>query len=829
MLRMYTYGHRTKLFSSLFKSWMRLKFIYFFIFLFITTNTVCGQREYIRCEEDTRDLLSMSCQESCIVCDLDGYSYRRSVEIGVGYRFLNQECNLWVGEDIAFVAATEYITFEVAITECTASADSQRIENWAYFQVMEPSGTICEPGGDFNSGIMKGFFSCDSSDGSLRGQRIDEGQHRQFRNDEPFIPGQIYYLRIANISSVSCLNTIRIIEGSTAVPQLTDIALTNTGPTCPSSEVTYRVVEPPAATNFTFTLNDDTLSTADSLTIAWSQSGTYELCISADNPCSEAVEACYDIVVEEPERRDTTVYLCPDDCYTLPSGNTVCESGIYESRVRDQSGCEINHTTRIEATPVDTTELLARVCSGDTLNYRGNLYFDSGIYEFGETNRRGCDSIVQLAVTVEACPLDAIITGQQPQCHDSADGTIEFAVNSGRPPFLYTYQRLGGGFTGRGSIAGRGQYTSIEGLPPGTYLVEIKDAFGSEGYLNLALLPPDSLTLVANLVTYEGDYNTSCATSADGRATLSIGGGVAPYRVAWSDTSPTTDLVRDDLAAGMYRVKAVDANGCETETVVEITAPNPLRVTVSSSDEKCNQPASGSLDSVLIEGGVRPYTQTLYDESETPIGDITMLDRGGYRVEAIDGNGCTTSARFDVRRPAPATIEVEAFPSRVQLGETVSLKLLSPQNSVAWIAPTSLDCDTCRTTDVLPTETFTAVARSISSDSCIARDSAEVVVFTDYSVYVPTAFSPNYDGRNDRLLPLVGPAAMRIVSFTVYNRWGGQVYHAENLPSTALGGLGWDGTVKGQPAGTGVYLWTAKIAFIDGQEVRTTGSVQLMK
>ncbi|HEX2534610.1 MAG TPA: PKD domain-containing protein, partial [Chitinophagaceae bacterium] len=81
---------------------------------------------------------------------------------------------------------------------------------------------------------------------------------------------------------------------------------------------------------------------------------------------------------------------------------------------------------------------------------------------------------------------------------------------------------------------------------------------------------------------------------------------------------------------------------------------------------------------------------------------------------------------------------------------------------------------------------------------CVAKDTVQLTVFKGSSVYVPNAFTPNRDGRNDLLKPLyIG--IRNLDFFRVYNRWGQPVFSSSNLSA------GWDGTVGGQPAATGSF------------------------
>lgn len=69
--------------------------------------------------------------------------------------------------------------------------------------------------------------------------------------------------------------------------------------------------------------------------------------------------------------------------------------------------------------------------------------------------------------------------------------------------------------------------------------------------------------------------------------------------------------------------------------------------------------------------------------------------------------------------------------------------------------------------------------------------------------FVPNAFTPNRDGLNDLLKPLVSCRYSIVnVHFRLYNRWGQMIYVLSDLNER-----GWDGTFRGVPQPLGVYFW----------------------
>jgi gliding motility-associated-like protein len=72
-------------------------------------------------------------------------------------------------------------------------------------------------------------------------------------------------------------------------------------------------------------------------------------------------------------------------------------------------------------------------------------------------------------------------------------------------------------------------------------------------------------------------------------------------------------------------------------------------------------------------------------------------------------------------------------------------------------------------------------------------------------IFVPTAFSPNADGVNDELRCFAGcDYPFRPLRFQVFDRWGALVY---SDASGNVDNIRWDGAFRGQPLGTGTYVW----------------------
>jgi gliding motility-associated-like protein len=96
------------------------------------------------------------------------------------------------------------------------------------------------------------------------------------------------------------------------------------------------------------------------------------------------------------------------------------------------------------------------------------------------------------------------------------------------------------------------------------------------------------------------------------------------------------------------------------------------------------------------------------------------------------------------------------------------------------------------------------------------------VHFAMINIYVPKVFTPNGDGTNDVLKPiLVGISSFHY--FSVYNRWGNLLFTTQDPNS------GWDGRVRGVPQPVETYLWIAEGVDMKGKKVIQKGMVSLIR
>jgi PKD repeat protein len=122
-------------------------------------------------------------------------------------------------------------------------------------------------------------------------------------------------------------------------------------------------------------------------------------------------------------------------------------------------------------------------------------------------------------------------------------------------------------------------------------------------------------------------------------------------------------------------------------------------------------------------------------------------------------------------------------------------------------------------------DTGTYRIRLIASTNFGCKDSAfgRVVIWPEFTFYIPTAFSPNVDGLNDGFAP-VGEG-WKTYELVIYNRWGEEIFAGK--PNEAW--LGMYNNKLGSECPDAVYVWTCRVIDLKNKKKYFNGIVTLVR
>ena len=99
--------------------------------------------------------------------------------------------------------------------------------------------------------------------------------------------------------------------------------------------------------------------------------------------------------------------------------------------------------------------------------------------------------------------------------------------------------------------------------------------------------------------------------------------------------------------------------------------------------------------------------------------------------------------------------------------------------------------------------------------------------YRDNYIYIPNAFSPNGDGRND-IFRAYAAGGLTVLSYELhlFDRWGNTLFVSENIED------GWNGVFLNEAMNPGVYVWwlRAKVQSCRNEiDLFEKGDVTIMK
>ncbi len=319
-----------------------------------------------------------------------------------------------------------------------------------------------------------------------------------------------------------------------------------------------------------------------------------------------------------------------------------------------------------------------------------------------------------------------------------------------------------------------------------------------------------------------GKDTTICATDS-----VQIGGTpVAGYKYSWFPSSVVSNPnianpeAKPIAPVTTYIVTATSPAGCMASDTVIVTMLAPLVSNAGQPESICRN------DSVQL--GAMPVNGQKYNWSpgkglsdSTIASPYAMPDSSLTYTLTVSGWGCTPARSM-------VTVTVNQLPLLIPLqedtiagGQQIQLEATQGGAEYSWLPVAGLSNSNIYNPVASPDTTTKYVVWITDVQGCVNRDTIVVNVLKS-NFWAPTAFTPNGDGRDD-IFYIHGQ--FQTFDFGVYNRWGEQIFHTNNLTQ------GWDGTrqTDGEKMPDGAYIYYVKGTLNDGSAVSQQGMVNLIR
>ncbi|WP_258540802.1 T9SS type B sorting domain-containing protein [Parvicella tangerina] len=421
--------------------------------------------------------------------------------------------------------------------------------------------------------------------------------------------------------------------------------------------------------------------------------GTFTVSVTDNNGCTSTetitlVEPTQ--VVNAPTQTDASCNgVCDGIANTAPSGGTgayayqwndpalsttssisnLC-AGTYEATITDANGCSViqsytiteptalvlGETTNGSNCNQDDGDATVTIVSGDapfTYQWDANAGSQTtanatslfaGCYDVDVTDGNGCIETLNICVQDLGAPTVTILTQTDVSCNGGNDGFAQIQVTDGTAPYTYNWEDCSGNPIGQTTA-------SALNLSAGCYSGAMVDAVGCQASVSVTIDEPTALNASITAST-----DVTCFGFTDGTATVTAGGGTAPYTYLWSDGANQTTATATGLAPGTYQVTVTDNNNCTVTASATIGEPDEIQLSTSTVNAFCGT-GTGSASVSVTAAGVSPFSYNWTPTSQAT--DVaTGLTPGLYDVTVTDADGCIQTAQATVGDIPPGTATI---------------------------------------------------------------------------------------------------------------------------------------------------------------------------
>jgi gliding motility-associated-like protein len=292
--------------------------------------------------------------------------------------------------------------------------------------------------------------------------------------------------------------------------------------------------------------------------------------------------------------------------------------------------------------------------------------------------------------------------------------------------------------------------------------------------------------------------------------------------IGLSDPTISNPLSTPDKTTSYILTSRSLGGGCLTRDTVLVTASSVSnKMSLIGKDAFC----AGFGDSAVLQVDPSDSVQWYRDNvliKGAVFDKFRVTQSGTYHAVVLSAEGCviTTDKQpilIDKAKPGityPVEYAVANLPYR--------LNARTFGSSTVWTPDIYLD-NSNNVSPIFNGNTEEKYAIEIKTNTgCVTIDTQLVKIIKGVDIYVPTAFTPNGDGKNELLRPIL-MGVKELQFFRIYNRWG------QLLFETRIKWDGWDGKINGKAQTTGVFVWEAQALGVDGKTYRQRGTSVLIR
>ena len=404
-----------------------------------------------------------------------------------------------------------------------------------------------------------------------------------------------------------------------------------------------------------------------------------------------------------------------------------------------------------------------------------------GNYNVIIADSNGCIVTVSDSITQPDSALSAITTVQNINCGGDSTGAISITVSGGTGGYLYAWSTSD-------------TSSSIINLSAGLYTVTINDNNNCQLVVADSIRDLNSPISIASTIS-----NPNCISGILGAISIVTTGGVVPYNYLWNTGDSTSNL--DSLTSGSYSLTVSDSLGCSDTISIALVDSSSALINALGNVNIC-EGDSIILEANIVSGATYQWTQNgsiLLDSTYQLIVDSA----GTFDVTITTGCGVFTSLPINTTLN-PIPVITASSDISVPCDSLIILNV-SGANNYSWYPANLVSDSTGSIVTVNLDQTTTFIVTGYSSVGCSVSDTIIVTVTCD-TLFLPSGFSPNGDGKNDFFV-ISNLTKYPNATLKIFNRWGNLVYIKDRYDNSWNGFSNSDKVRLGEELPNGTYFY----------------------
>jgi gliding motility-associated-like protein len=460
---------------------------------------------------------------------------------------------------------------------------------------------------------------------------------------------------------------------------------------------------------------------------------------------------------------------CEGIFYKLPNGDSTKTAGIYNILLKSSAGCDsIFNRITLVIKPISTKSLSYSICQGESVKVGNSTYKTTGTFKDTLTARNGCDSII--TTTLKVNPVSAQNISKSICQGDS--------IKIGSQIFKNT----------------------------GTFKVVLKSVFGCDSTINLTLsvsavirqnqtiklCQGESVKIGKNTYNTAGTYLDTLSTVSGCDSVLTTKIEILPTQsknVTFNICAGASVKIGENVytTSGTYTNTLKNTNGCDSTIIATIN--------VQQASSNTNEYKICKGDSVVINNKTYYQAGTFTDTLRSNIGCDSIYNIINILI--------TPELQLNLGNDTILCQDEIIVIGTSTLAENYLWNTGSSESNIDAVAPG-------------------VYVLTISNNCYSVTDTLTLdAIDCDCKVFIPNAFSPNSDGKNDQLI--IKEENIIESKLMIYNKWGEEVFQSLNNTTQ------WNGAYKDKQLAPDVYGYHYEGTCVKGNKIEYKGNITIVR